>query len=229
MKLATNHWYPVLEPREVGRRPLGVERLGLRLVFWRDSSGQLHAQDERCLHMGAALSHGTINGEKIVCPFHGFEFDAAGHCAHAPALDKAIVAPVSLAVRTCPVLERHDLVWLWWGSDPPGDRVPAFFKEMETSWTHRTIAVDWPVHYTRAIENQLDVVHLPFIHRNTIGRANRTLVDGPVVEWKGDKMRYTYVFNRGDDGTRPSSQVNSRPKALPASPVFPGCPLKRGL
>lgn len=49
----------------------------------------------------------------------------------------------------------------------------------------------------------LDVVHLPFIHRNTIGRGNRTVVDGPVVEWKGDKMLYTYVFNRLDDGTPP--------------------------
>lgn len=51
------------------------------------------------------------------------------------------------------------------------------------------------------IENQLDVVHLPFIHRNTIGRGNRKLVDGPLVVWHGDKMIYTYVFNRVDDGT----------------------------
>lgn len=42
-----------------------------------------------------------------------------------------------------------------------------------------------------------------FIHRNTIGRGNRTVVDGPVVEWRGDKMLYTYVFNRVDDGTPP--------------------------
>ncbi|HVP22057.1 MAG TPA: PPOX class F420-dependent oxidoreductase [Anaerolineaceae bacterium] len=47
------------------------------------------------------------------------------------------------------------------------------------------------------------VVHLPFIHRNTIGRGNRTVVDGPVVEWKGDKMIYTCVFNRMDDGKPP--------------------------
>ena len=63
------------------------------------------------------------------------------------------------------------------------------------------------------IENQLDVVHLPFIHRNTIGRGNRTLVDGPVLEWKGDKMLYTYVFNREDDGKPPRKPSELSPKS----------------
>lgn len=27
------------------------------------------------------------------------------------------------------------------------------------------------------------------------------VVDGPVIGWKGDRLLYTYVFNRLDDGT----------------------------
>jgi phenylpropionate dioxygenase-like ring-hydroxylating dioxygenase large terminal subunit len=53
------------------------------------------------------------------------------------------------------------------------------------------------------IENQLDVVHVPFVHHNTIGRGNRTLVDGPAVRWVDDTMFYVYVRNRVDDGTPP--------------------------
>jgi phenylpropionate dioxygenase-like ring-hydroxylating dioxygenase large terminal subunit len=53
------------------------------------------------------------------------------------------------------------------------------------------------------IENQLDVMHLPFVHYNTIGRGGRTLVDGPVVQWVADDMFYFYVYNRVDDGTPP--------------------------
>jgi phenylpropionate dioxygenase-like ring-hydroxylating dioxygenase large terminal subunit len=49
----------------------------------------------------------------------------------------------------------------------------------------------------------LDVVHLPFVHYNTIGRGDKTVVDGPVVRWEGDMKLYTYVFNRADDGTTP--------------------------
>ena len=56
-------------------------------------------------------------------------------------------------------------------------------------------------------------MHLLFIHRNTIGRGNRALVDGPVVEWKGDKMLYTYVYNRADDGNPPrrSKELSAKP------------------
>jgi phenylpropionate dioxygenase-like ring-hydroxylating dioxygenase large terminal subunit len=61
----------------------------------------------------------------------------------------------------------------------------------------------WPVHYTRAVENQLDVVHLPFVHASSIGRGNKTLVNGPVVKWKENLMTF-YVDNKLDDGkTKP--------------------------
>lgn len=199
MHLPLNHWYPVLEPREVGRRPLGVERLGVRLVFWRDGAGRLHAHDERCPHMGAALGRGSVIADRIVCPFHGFQFDANGRCAHAPALGAAARAPATLVLRGYPVLEKHGFVWLWWGDERPGERVPAFFGELETGWTHGTSVVDWPVHYTRAIENQLDVAHLPFVHRSTIGAGGRDLVEGPHVESDASGIR-VWTTNRRDDG-----------------------------
>ncbi len=41
----------------------------------------------------------------------------------------------------------------------------------------------WHVPFLRAVENQLDVMHLPFVHKTTIGRGNRTLVNGSVVKW----------------------------------------------
>ncbi len=63
------------------------------------------------------------------------------------------------------------------------------------------------------IENQLDVVHLPFVHSNSIGRGNRTLVDGPVVEWVDENMFYFYTYNRRDDGTPPR-----RPEEITPNP-----------
>lgn len=70
---------------------------------------------------------------------------------------------------------------------------------MKSSFVYKTTSEVWDVHYTRAIENQLDVVHLPFVHKKTIGRGDRTLVHGPVVEWDEDLMTF-YVNNSVDDG-----------------------------
>ena len=58
-----------------------------------------------------------------------------------------------------------------------------------------------------AIENQLDVVHLPFVHADTIGRGRRTIVNGPIVRWgrdaAGQEVLDLWVSNSADDGTSP--------------------------
>ena len=49
------------------------------LVAWRDDAGELHVQDPFCPHLGAHLGHGgTVEDCQIVCPFHGWKFDAEG-------------------------------------------------------------------------------------------------------------------------------------------------------
>lgn len=91
------------------------------------------------------------------------------------------------------------MLWLWWGSrDAVAANLP-YFPQLETGWRHHTVAIDWPVNYTRAIENQLDVAHLPFVHRTTIGRGGRSFVEGPFVEADETGIR-VWVTNRGGDG-----------------------------
>lgn len=206
MKVPLNHWYAVLEPREVGRKPLTVERFGQRLVFWRSRDGQLHAQLDRCPHLGASLGGGTVLDDTLVCPFHGFRFDAAGRCQHAPALGHKATPPKGLVVQTFKLREAHDLVWLWWGDPALAEPELPFFTALQQPWHHYTVSTEWPVHYTRAIENQLDVAHLPFVHRSTIGAGGRTLVEGPYVEADLQGIR-VWVNNWVDDGRPLRSQT----------------------
>ena len=209
-----NQWYVVLESREVGTRPIGVTRLGEKLVFWRDQAGKVCAAVDHCPHRGVALSAGVVRDEHLQCPFHGFEFDAAGKCVLIPANGRNGVIPNAMRLKTYPTFEAHGLIWLWWGTPAPEEiPAPEFFDNLDETFYYGSARDPWDAHYSRVIENQLDVVHLPFIHRNTIGRGNRTVVDGPVVDWKGDKMLYTYVFNRLDDGTPPSKPSELSPKA----------------
>ena len=209
-----NQWYVVLESNEVGNHPVGVTRLGERLVFWRDPAGKVCAAVDRCPHRGVALSAGVIENEHLQCPFHGFEFDSTGKCVLIPANGRKGVVPNAMRLNTYPTHEAHGFIWVWWGNSAPVDlAMPEFFDNLDDTFFYGSAHDPWDAHYSRVIENQLDVVHLPFIHRNTIGRGNRTLVDGPVVEWMGDKMLYTYVFNRLDDGTPPRKPNELSPKA----------------
>ncbi len=209
-----NQWYVLLESNEVKARPVGVTRMGEKMVFWRDRQGQVHCAVDRCPHRGVQLSLGEVVNDHLQCPFHGFEYDGSGRCVLVPANGRNGAVPAALRLHTYPTYEAHGYIWVWWGETPPADlEPPAFFDNLDDTFFYASAHDPWRAHYSRVIENQLDVVHLPFIHRNTIGRGNRTLVDGPVIEWRGDKMLYTYVFNRVDDGTPPRKPSELSPKA----------------
>ena len=53
-------------------RPFNVAGHQLLLV---QSEGVLHLIENRCPHMGAALTHATLKGNVLRCPSHGFEYD----------------------------------------------------------------------------------------------------------------------------------------------------------
>ena len=67
-----NQWYAVLSSSEVRRgRPVGAQRFGRRLVFWRDEDGNVACLDGTCCHRGADLAAGRVEGGHVHCPFHG--------------------------------------------------------------------------------------------------------------------------------------------------------------
>ena len=70
-----NQWYVVLDAAEVSKKPLGVKRFGVDMVFWRDAAGEIACQVDKCCHRGVRLSLGEVKGGCIECPFHAWKFD----------------------------------------------------------------------------------------------------------------------------------------------------------
>lgn len=200
-----NLWYAVLESRELKDGILGATRLGERLVFWRDSSGKPVCLYDRCAHRGASLRGGIIHdGHTVACPFHGLEYDSSGRCVKIPANGARVPVPERFRMGSYPTYEQYGIIWIYWGDPPEGELAPPDFFDDLKHFTHwKTVVDPWDNHYTKVLENQLDVVHLPFVHHNTIGRGNKTLVEGPGFEWVGPTMFYHYAYNKVDDGSVP--------------------------
>jgi phenylpropionate dioxygenase-like ring-hydroxylating dioxygenase large terminal subunit len=199
-----NQWYVVLDARQVKKdKILGVTRCGEKLVFWRDEYNKVHCIFDRCCHRGASLSAGRIIDNHIACPFHGFQYDSSGKVVLIPANGKHTTVLDYYKVNAYMVKEAYGFIWLWYGDyfDADANPIP-FFEELKMDFMYGQISETWGVHYTRAIENQLDVVHLPFVHNTTIGRGNRTLVNGPVVTWQ-DNLMTIHVDNELDQGQHP--------------------------
>ena len=210
-----NQWYAILESGEVKKgKPIGITRMGEKLVAWRNSQGELAVMLDKCPHRGVAFSVGKLIGDCIQCPFHGFEYDTSGKCTLVPAIGSNTQPPKALFVRSYPVREAHGFVYIWWGE--PRETYPPlpWFESIGEDMIYTTLRDHWASHYARAIENQLDVVHLPFIHKTTIGRGNKTLVNGPIVkeenQWPGDHLINLWVYNELDNGQKPK-----KPSELP--------------
>lgn len=203
-----NQWYAVLASSEVkGDKPIAFTRLGQQIVFWREPNGKLAAMEDRCPHRQTALSGGKVVNGNIECPFHGFQYDAAGECKLIPANGVNGPRPKVMRVKVFPVREAYGFIWVWNGEKRAANDYPAIpaFPELDSivkNFELSPVQKLWNTHYTRAIENQLDVAHLPFVHATTIGRAGKTLVNGPYCE-SDDNSVYVWYQSAKDEGQQP--------------------------
>src|SRR5919112_6789129 len=49
--------------------------VGEKEILLANSDGKVYALCDRCSHMNAPLSMGTLNGKVVTCPMHGARFD----------------------------------------------------------------------------------------------------------------------------------------------------------
>ncbi|MFN3713040.1 MAG: Rieske (2Fe-2S) protein [Alcanivoracaceae bacterium] len=60
-------------------------RIGREDILLLQQSGRVFLIENRCPHQGFPMEQGTIKGERIVCPRHGFAFHLErGDCFQAP-------------------------------------------------------------------------------------------------------------------------------------------------
>ncbi len=218
-----NQWYAVLSSSEV--RPgklIGVRRFGEDLVFFRDRAGKLSCLTSLCAHRGASLAKGCVKSNHLQCPFHGIEYDIDGKCVHIPSEGKASAKSFNrFNLRHYPVREIGGIVFVWNGEgEAVGD--PQYFDIItDHSYVYDEIQDPWGVDYSRVIENQLDVSHLAFVHRTTIGRGGKTLANGPKVLWLNDNTLQTSANNEVDNGQLPKSADESIIKSTNLTFKFP--------
>ena len=78
--------HPVAYAHELTDAPIRRRLLGEDLVLWRDSGGTPHALRDLCIHRGTALSLGRVVGDRIMCPYHGWQYGGDGVCTLIPQL-----------------------------------------------------------------------------------------------------------------------------------------------
>ena len=173
-------------------RPLRY--FGEDLAAYRGEDGELHVLQAHCPHLGAHIGHGgTVVGDCVECPYHGWVWGPDGKNRRIPYEDRP---NRSQSLRVWPLSEQYGCVFLWHHphGNPPSWSMPDVFHSFPqfeldpdayyepypvfTDRAHRE-----PVHPQVVAENGPDSVHFQRVHRATVSPV---ALDWKVVdqEWQ---------------------------------------------
>ncbi|QFZ83042.1 Rieske 2Fe-2S domain-containing protein [Variovorax paradoxus] len=156
-----------------------VPFMGGELVVYRTQLGALKVVNPYCPHMGAHLGHGgRVEGENLVCPFHGLKYAPDGRCVR-PEGERPIRAPM---LSTWPVREWNGAVFVWRDSE---GRPPDWeFPEIDLHSFGHPISSSFELggYIQDVAENLADVAHFSAVHGFKDVEQGPLLTDGPRME-----------------------------------------------
>jgi len=172
-----NDWNIAAWGYEIKGRPFARTILNAPVVLYRDRTGKVVALEDRCCHRGTPLAHGTVVAEGLQCGYHGLVFDALGACVRVPGQDRI---PAQARVRSYPVVEQDEFVWIWMGEAEKADpsRIISYpYHNDHAQWPHKSTTLHVKCNYLLVIDNLMDLTHLGYVHGRTVGGAPMTHVE----------------------------------------------------
>jgi phenylpropionate dioxygenase-like ring-hydroxylating dioxygenase large terminal subunit len=189
-----DYWYPIAYEGEIGTDPRSFRMFGEQYVIWRDKDGgTAHASIDECPHRSSRLSQGWVVDGCIVCPYHGWRFDPDGRCVEIPAADEGVPVPSRARVAPVPIAERYGLVWACVG-DPVHDLPLLPEAEDEEYVLIHELMEEWAASAPRIIDNALDVSHVAWVHKDSVGSAANPRLSDFTVEREGYVLRFSVSY-----------------------------------
>lgn len=187
----TRYFYVACLAEELADRPLARVIAGVPLVLFR-SQGRAAALIDRCPHRNVPLSLGrVVEGGRLECAYHGWQFDCDGVCQKIPGLTDEAKARDRRA-ESCAVREQDGLVWV---CPEPGvtPAAPPFeLPRLGSEYARivRVVEAEGTLHAT--LENALDVPHTAFLHRGLFRGGKKNQIRA-VVRRSPDRVETEYL------------------------------------
>lgn len=208
-RILASYWHPVAFSRDVpDDAPVAVRLLDEDLVLYRTSAGIVAAKD-LCLHRGTKLSLGTLDGDEIVCPYHGWRYGVHGRCTLIPSQPASIPISPKARLFTVAVVERYGLVWVCLSGRPAAE-LPQWPEPEDPDYNWLALApLDWASSAARQVDNFLDVSHFSFVHAGTFGNALEPEIPRVDVTRTDVGLQYDFSFLANNPETSPVSGVRN--------------------
>lgn len=181
-----NCWYVAAWSKDIGREMKAETFLGDNVVLYRKEDGTPVALENACPHRKLPLSDGRLDGDVVICGYHGLTFDCSGACVEAPTQKDTI--PRRAVVHAYPVVDRYRFLWIWMGDPDLAD--PDLIFEVENfedeTWGKTDGGVlDIDCHFLWVCDNLLDPSHVAWVHVTSFAGGGTD--DAPLKVEKTDR------------------------------------------
>jgi phenylpropionate dioxygenase-like ring-hydroxylating dioxygenase large terminal subunit len=179
-----NAWYAAAYDFEVKAALLARTVCNEKIVLYRRGDGSVVALEDACWHRLLPLSKGRLQGDEVVCGYHGLVYNGDGHCTHMPSQET--INP-SACVRAFPVTLKHRFVWVWPGDPALADesKVPDLHWNDDPQWAGDGQLIKVNCDYRLVLDNLMDLTHETYVHGSSIGQ--QAVAEAPFVATHGDR------------------------------------------
>tara|TARA_Y100001970_G_scaffold283338_1_gene398208 strand:+ start:1124 stop:2458 length:1335 start_codon:yes stop_codon:yes gene_type:complete len=157
------------------------------LILYRDKNKIAKCVKDLCPHRGASFYGGEIVDGELVCPYHGARFSAKGRCTNLNKITcrhivdsnyEDYAKKIHLYQYNC--IERDNHIYIYYGGKAvtsleylqSSERLSNI--ELDTygfnlnDYEFEEVIVDFKCDWARIIENHLDILHIFWVHGDTI-------------------------------------------------------------
>ncbi len=181
-------WYAILPSKELKKNKLHFFSLyDEPLVLYRDEKGNVRCIKNICPHRGASFYGGSLSNGVLTCPYHGAKFSSGGSCQN---LDRITCSHIvddnydnyakRIHLSQYKVLENDNYIFVYFSQKSETNlneitedltvnnyelKNNGFLSE---NYVSEEVLVDFKCDWSRIIENHLDILHIFWVHGDTI-------------------------------------------------------------
>ncbi len=181
-------WYAICPSEELKNNTLHYFSLyDEPLVLYRDEHKNVRCIKNICPHRGASFFGGTLSNGVITCPYHGAKFSSEGSCQN---LDRITCSHIidnnydnyakKIHLSQYKAIEKDEYIFVHFSkksetdlNNISEDSPISNYELSDNGFSHQDyvseqVIVDFKCDWSRIIENHLDILHLFWVHGDTI-------------------------------------------------------------
>ena len=188
LKIGLYGWYAICPTQELKKNKIHYFSLyDTPLLLYRDEDEKVRCIKNLCPHRGASFYGGKVLNGVITCPYHGAKFSSVGSCQNLDRITCSHIVDTNynnyakkIHLAQYKVKEKDDYIFVYFTknsetdlNDINEDSPISNYELINNGFTPKDyvseeVLVDFKCDWSRIIENHLDILHIFWVHGDTI-------------------------------------------------------------